>query len=308
MRWCTELAAAIAVIICATFAFRGLSAYNAQPNEAAEAVITSAAGDFVFYKASTADSGGAVLFASDSSADDEILSDTSYWLDAATGETDELSLASMKQAPANDLAHFASVEAKSSNVNAAIDTIRALVGNYADAYIESENLTSSISAGGVIRVKNDHLDAFMDDINKAFPSAEITVETVDVNTIHRDVSKQIDDAYALVDELNLKLYSAKDDNEVAALKTQIENAYDVIYEYENAVRLSQKDIEYATVRYIITDSAKALAAAETMHFSGGFGGFMSDVLKVMLIILPTALITAIITLHVSSAKKRKVAR
>ena len=340
MRWACEIAATIALVIGATFIWRGLNS-SAVPAES-QSSLTADKASFVYYTANDSSAKIAAVFAYDSSMDsglsetedaeaafaaaamktggvlpangtndveaDLIVTDNEVMQDTEESfEEDLIDASGSADEEENRFAYFALADVVTDDVHKAGETLRGIVSEF-DAFVETEWLPRTnagvTSASGTIRVRKDELSEFTQRLQNAFENCSIRIETREIDLSSRDLTSQRDSAYLRLDELRDKLSNSTDTEEINLLNTQIQQIYDELYEYEDKLRSSRSDLEYATVYYAISTESIPAAAPAPKNGSG-FAGFLKDVLKALCIVLPTALISAVLTLHLTSVRRKK---
>ena len=311
-RWAVEIAAAVALLIGATVAWRSLSV---TPSTGA-AVQNEGATRYVFYTSDSfaeTQAAGAILVGNDGSEEaiEESLDRGSAARKAlfSSVATDEVLFAAASpneetaENEADARVRIADVKVNSANPSGDLETLTTIVNDTPSAYFE-EKLLGETTVSGKIRVRNAQLDDMLKSISASM-KCSVRLDEHAPAYAAEDLSAKIDTAYGEVDCLQAKIAQSDNADEISALKLQLQSAFDEIETYEQMVEASRYDLEYATVYYTIDDlSAQSVTAAGSQ--SAGIGGFLKDMLKVLTILIPTVVLSVLVTLHVQKRRKQKI--
>lgn len=315
-RWAVELAAAIALVIGATFAWRSLSTSPVQSADTSLSYQRAASTRYTFYTSdsfSEAKAGGAVLVGNDGEEDarEETVdrgSDDAVMLFSTAAAKDVLTDAfnetvETEEGAAEARIRIANVGIASADPSKDFEKLSTIVSETPSAYFE-EKVLSEEQYSGKIRVRNEQLDQMLILLTKEL-NCSVKLDEHSVNYLTQDLSVEIDNAYGEVDRLQLELGKTRDDDEISKLKTQLQAVLDEIAQNEQKIESSQYDLEYATVFYTMNDHASSGIAVAASQ-STGFTGFLKDMTKALVILLPTAALSVLITLHIQKRKKQRV--
>ncbi len=198
--------------------------------------------------------------------------------------------------------HFASMALTVTDVSKAQSKLDEIVEGISTAYFEYY-ITEDEQASGTIRVLNTQLDELLGNVKSQFHCTVVHEVRNVINDTH-DLTEKINAAYLTVDSLQTAISKSSDTKEINLLNAQLQQVLDEIYGYESSVEKSRYDLEYATVYYSIAEE-KAEIYAASASASSSTSGFALDMLKVLAIILPTAVLSAFVTLHTFKRKKQQ---
>ena len=312
-RWIVEIAAAVALIVGATSAWRNLGTTVSGPAESADIGVQQAsiASDYVFYRANTPSQVAGALLFSDGADDvfDDLEMDT-YHMDL-TASVENIETAAAKTVEAETegaeiedvFTHIADISITDVDPAATEQKLREIVEKVPGAYFE-QIVSGDTSSNGKIRVPNAQLDELLAGIKSQF-HCSVRRELRNVSRDYLDLTAKIETAYNTIDELQILKAQSASAEETAQLNSRLQLLYDEIDGYERNIEQSKLDLEYATVYYQIDTQAIAEATATAAVKAGTQNSFALDMLTVLAILLPTALLSCLITLHVVKSRYRK---
>ena len=307
-----SLAAALILLTGLTAIWRGAFGTNAKHVEFAP----ERTNPYIYFVDETTTQ--TTLLASDSSLDDALLFRTvEDNMEAEFGdpneEVDSKKLTAGKSEAGNGMAapeivKYANADIYARDVAKTHAELHALVKNF-DAYIESEEKASDEnenSANGRIRVRADQFEEMTESIKNAFPSIELNVFKEDISAMYRDGSERLEAAYRAIDELNKRLETAQADS-IGSLYDEINRMYDEIDLYRGEQNAFLTDTQYSTVFYSIREknALGGLAAFFSPAQTEGTGGFILDMLKLSVMLLPLIALTVYLSLRYADGRHRK---
>ncbi len=325
LRWVGEIAAALLLLVGATLVWRSFGNSDITvPNTNVPA--EKASEKYVFYtKTASVDSALPTVYDKDESASSRTAADKGYGVlednfeEASDDDmiiftqSSDTVLEGMSDFEENEtptesgFVYIGKLDIYESDIPRAKAHLETIVNSVESAYIESEQtqlVSGSSTVSGTIRVRNEHLDELTEAIGNKFASSEIEINRINVTHDKSDLSDKLQNAYELKDRLDKEIEFAGTNADIS-LYEKLQELLDEINDYETAILKSEIDLEYATLNYTINGSEGKTAAVPATYGSRGFGGFMKDLGKVSMVMLPVIALTALITMHLSQRKRKK---
>ena len=299
IRWIGEIAAVFIVVLClfvtpASSIFSGNKAAEPEINrnvKYAYSEIKLMASGLSFIE-----SDGSDLGAAKEAQTEEFTNVTNEEEIDAVYALDDTSDTSVFMVDGDNLVVTTRISCYTKSVENSVSTFKQIASSY-DTIAEdeiSQKKGRDTTVFGKLRVRKDEAEEFIDAVKKEFPKADISIESHDFESSYVDASSRIYDLEDVISSLKTRVDMAEQD-EIEGLRDQLSKARNELDSIRAEADEYLLDKEYVTVDYTFTN-------ARSWTLLGSTG---SSVIYFFGLMVITIALTVLITLHISSARRKR---